>query len=82
MSGADLKKLNPELLRDFTPSNVAVYRLRLPAAPTRPLLAGLERIPAAKIPRYNSYRVRPGDTLSTIARRHGTSVRRIQRANG
>jgi len=79
--GADLKKLNPELLRDFTPSNVAVYRLRVPAAADEAALAGLERIPAAKIPRFNSYRVRPGDTLSTIASRHGTSVRRIQAAN-
>ncbi len=81
MSAADLKKLNPELLRDFTPSNATLYRLRVPAAADEAALAGLERIPAAKIPRYNSYRVRPGDTLSTIARRHGTSVRRIQAAN-
>jgi len=78
---AELKRLNPELLRDFTPSNLAVYRLRVPAAADEAALAGLERIPAAKIPRYNSYRVRSGDTLSTIARRHGTSVRRIQEAN-
>jgi membrane-bound lytic murein transglycosylase D len=81
MSGAELKKLNPELLRDFTPSNKAVYSLRVPATADEAALAGLERIPASRIPRYNSYRVRPGDTLSTIARRHGTSVRRIQAAN-
>lgn len=78
---AELKKLNPELLRDFTPSNVASYRLRLPGGADEALLEGLERIPADKIPRYNTYRVRSGDTLSTIARRHGTSVRRIQEAN-
>jgi membrane-bound lytic murein transglycosylase D len=81
MSSAELKKLNPELLRDFTPSNKAVYSLRVPATADEAALAGLERIPASRIPRYNSYRVRPGDTLSTIARRHGTSVRRIQAAN-
>ena len=81
MSSDELKKLNPELLRDFTPSNAAVYRLRVPVTVDEAALAGLERIPAAKIPRYNSYRVRPGDTLSTIARRHGTSVRRIQAVN-
>jgi membrane-bound lytic murein transglycosylase D len=81
MSSAELKKLNPELLRDFTPSNKAVYSLRVPATADEAALAGLERIPASRIPRYNSYRVRPGDTLSTIARRHGTSVRLIQAAN-
>lgn len=78
---AELKKLNPELLRDFTPSNAAVYSLRVPAAVDGALLADLERIPPERIPRYQSYRVRAGDTLSTIARRHGTSVRRIQEAN-
>ena len=78
---AELKRLNPELLRDFTPSNLSLYRLRVPAAADEAALADLERIPAARIPRYNSYRVRSGDTLSTIARRHGTSARRIQEAN-
>jgi membrane-bound lytic murein transglycosylase D len=82
MPYAELKKLNPELLRDFTPSTPATYPLRVPAAVDEAALAGLERIPAAKMPRYNSYRVRPGDTLSAIALRHGTSVRRLQEANG
>ena len=79
---AELKKLNPELLRDFTPSNASAYALRVPAAADEAVLAGLERIPAGKIPRYNAYCVRSGDTLSAIARRHGTSVGRIQSANG
>jgi len=79
---ADLKKLNPELLRDFTPSNVSEYRLRVPAAADETALAGLERIPPSKIPIYNTYRVRPGDSLYSIARRHGTSVSQIKRANG
>ena len=81
MTTAELKRLNPELLRDFTPSSVSEYRLRLPGSADETALAGLERIPAAKIPKYNLYRVRPGDTLSVIARRHGTTVRRIQETN-
>ena len=78
---ADLKRLNPELLRDFTPSSVSEYRLRVPETADEMALAGLERIPLSKIPKYNSYRVRPGDTLSVIARRHGTTVSRIKEAN-
>ena len=35
MSGADLKKLNPELLRDFTPSNKAVIPCACRRRPTR-----------------------------------------------
>ena len=80
--GADLKKLNPELLQDFTPSNLNEYRLRIPAATDEAVLAGLERIPLKQIPVFNSYRVRPGDSIYSIARRHATSVSQIKRANG
>jgi membrane-bound lytic murein transglycosylase D len=79
---AELKGLNPELLRDITPSNQNEYRLRVPAAADETVLAGLERIPPSKIPRYNSYRVRSGDSLYSIARRHATSVSQIKKANG
>ncbi len=78
---SDLKKLNPELLRDFTPSSVGEYQLRVPGTADEAALAGLERIPASRIPKYNSYRVRSGDTLSVIARRYGTTVSRIKEAN-
>ena len=46
---ADLKRLNPELLRDFTPSQVGEYALRVPDTVDEAALAGLERIPPAKI---------------------------------
>ena len=81
MPCGDLKKLNPELLRDFTPSHASEYRLRIPAAADEAALAGLERLPPSKIPKYNSYRVRSGDSLYSIARRHGTSVSQIRSAN-
>jgi len=79
---ADLKRLNPELLRDITPSNLSEYRLRIPAGADEALLAGLEKIPPDKIPKYNSYRVRSGDSIYSIATRHRTSVGSIKRANG
>ena len=81
-SSADLKRLNPELLRDMTPSNLNEYRLRIPAGADEALLANLERIPADKVPKYNSYRVRSGDSLYSIASRHRTSVGGIKRVNG
>jgi len=77
----ELKRLNPELLRDITPSNMSEYRLRIPAGADKELLAGLERIPANKIPKYNQYRVRSGDSLYSIALRHRTTVTAIKRAN-
>lgn len=79
---AELKGLNPELLQDITPSNLNEYRLRIPVGADEALLANLERIPPAKIPKYNSYRVRSGDSLYSISLRHRTSVNAIKRANG
>lgn len=77
----ELKRLNPELLHDFTPSHAGEYRLRIPGAADEAALAGLERLPPSKIPKFNSYRVRSGDSLYSIARRHGTSVGQIRSAN-
>lgn len=82
MPDAELKRLNPELLRDITPSNLAEYRLRIPAGADEALLAGLERIPPDKVPKYNFYRVRSGDSLYSISLRHRASVGAIKRANG
>jgi membrane-bound lytic murein transglycosylase D len=79
---AELKGLNPELLRDITPSNLREYRLRIPANADETALANLERIPPEKIPKYNYYRVRSGDSIYSIAVRHHTSVGGIKRGNG
>jgi membrane-bound lytic murein transglycosylase D len=79
---AELKRLNPELLRGMTPSNVSEYLLRVPAGADETLLAGLERIPADKVPKYDYYRVRSGDSLYAIALRHHTTVAAIKRVNG
>ncbi|MBN2399116.1 MAG: transglycosylase SLT domain-containing protein [Candidatus Aminicenantes bacterium] len=82
MTEAELKRLNPELLRGITPSHVREYRLRIPMSADEALLVGLERIPANKIPKYDYYRVRPGDSLYAISLRHRTTVGAIKRANG
>ena len=50
MSCDELKKLNPELLRDFTPSHAGEYRLRVPGAADEAALAGLERMPPTQDP--------------------------------
>jgi membrane-bound lytic murein transglycosylase D len=78
----ELKGLNPELLRDITPSNLSEYRLRVPASANETALANLERIPPEKIPKYNYYRVRSGDSIYSIATRHRTTVSGIKKVNG
>jgi len=78
----ELKALNPELRRNIVPGDG--YELRVPPDAGQRLIAGLETIPEYKaLPgsTFGYYRVRSGDTLSTIARRHRSSVASIMRAN-
>jgi membrane-bound lytic murein transglycosylase D len=78
-----LAVLNPELRRQATPRRA--YDLRVPAGTEESLLAQVGTLPEwtpPPEPRYATHRVRSGETLSTIARRYGTSVSAIVRANG
>ena len=76
-----LKELNPELRYKILPRDK--YPLKVPLNKGQELLAGLHEIPVSSVPRpaYVYHRVRSGETLSTIAQRYHTSVRRIARAN-
>ena len=83
---ADLKALNPELRVNIVPGDG--YELRVPVPTNELLIARLDSLPEYKKPAYQPsssslayYRVRPGDTLSTIAKRHRTSVNQIMKAN-
>lgn len=82
----ELKLLNPKYRTDFVP----VYSrsdtiLRVPVGMRDKAIASLESA-ASDLPRVvsvegDSYRIRKGDSLSTIAARHGTSVGTLQRIN-
>ncbi len=76
-----LTSLNPELRYNILPDED--YPLRIPAGKRGLLLSKLDGIPIASIPRkaFVYHRIRPGESLSTIARRYRTSVGRIARAN-
>lgn len=76
-----LRNLNPELRYKILPEGD--YDLKIPVQTTDRLLAAIDRIPVSALPQpaYRVHRVRNGETLSTIARKYRTSVRRIMRAN-
>lgn len=76
-----LKKLNPELRYQILPRER--YTLRVPPGKGELLLAKADKIPISYRPRpaYVKHRVRPGESLSSIAHRYRTSVRSIARAN-
>ncbi|HXV74960.1 MAG TPA: LysM peptidoglycan-binding domain-containing protein [Candidatus Polarisedimenticolaceae bacterium] len=76
-----LVELNPELRRGVTPDTTYALRVPLAAAPT--FQARLAELPVYTPPEdtYTIHRVRRGETLSTIARRHGSSINAIVQAN-
>jgi membrane-bound lytic murein transglycosylase D len=77
-----LKNLNPELLRDFTPPHAPTYELRVPAEVDSTVLQTLERIKTPKSAPNSLYRIRRGDTLSSIARRFRMPLTALKRLNG
>jgi len=76
-----LRELNPELRYRILPQDE--YPLRVPPGKSEVLLANLDNIPVTHPPQpaYVYHRIRPGESLSTIARRYRSSVRKIMRAN-
>ena len=76
-----LKELNPALRYNSTPDRS--YAFNVPKGLGKDLLAKLDTIPRERpsLPSYVTYRVRKGDTLSTIAGKYRTTVRSIMAAN-
>ncbi len=82
--GSDYKQmvvLNPELRYKITPEEP--YTLRVPTGRGDLLLSKIDTLPITSRPQpaYVYHRVRPGESLSVIARRYRTSVSKIKRAN-
>jgi membrane-bound lytic murein transglycosylase D len=76
-----LAMLNPELRNKSTPDGE--YILRVPAEYSDNVLASLDSISRYIPPEatYTNHYVRRGETVSVIARRYGTSISAIARAN-
>jgi membrane-bound lytic murein transglycosylase D len=76
-----LKNLNPELRYSLVPPDP--YPIRIPNGKKAILVASIDKIPVSSPPRneFVYHRVKKGDSLSTIARRYHTSVKKIMWAN-
>jgi membrane-bound lytic murein transglycosylase D len=81
ISEAELRQLNPHFLRDATPPGRQV-ELRLPPGRAAPFTTAFAAIPPERRLRIREHVVRPGETLSGIAARHGTTVAALQAENG
>jgi membrane-bound lytic murein transglycosylase D len=76
-----LKDLNPELRYALLPPEE--YKIRIPETKADTFLARLDKIKSSYTAptRYTYHKVRRGDTLSGIAKKYHTSLRRITSAN-
>jgi len=76
-----LAAANPALRRGVTPGKT--WELNVPAGAAPTFHARLAKMPEYVPPKdsYATHRVRNGETLSTIARRYGTSINKIVAAN-
>ncbi|MCX6567297.1 MAG: transglycosylase SLT domain-containing protein [Candidatus Aminicenantes bacterium] len=79
LEASELEFLNPELRYQSTPDTP--YDLRVPVGTGERLLAALPTLPKYVPPEYGMHKVKSGETLSTIARRYGTSVQNLQKMN-
>ena len=77
---SDLTSLNPELRQDLTPDRE--YPLRVPVGDGDKALQAIAAVPKYLPPEYDTYVVRPGDTLGAIAQRYGIAVQTIVQVNG
>ncbi|UCE02179.1 MAG: LysM peptidoglycan-binding domain-containing protein [Candidatus Latescibacterota bacterium] len=83
LAGASLDsiiELNPHLKRWATPPGDA-YEVKVPKGLGEITTAKLAKVPAEDRVAWRRHRVRRGESLSTIARRYGTSVTAIKQAN-
>ncbi|UCC43287.1 MAG: LysM peptidoglycan-binding domain-containing protein [Candidatus Zixiibacteriota bacterium] len=77
----ELKALNPELLRNYTPPNTKKYSLKIPLGAKDKFLAAYDDMPSPKETSWVKHRIRRGETVSTIAAKYGVSQYAVLEAN-
>ncbi len=78
---AELKRLNPELLRKYTPPDAKKYKLKIPVGTKEKFYAAYDRMPSPQETSWVRHTIRRGETVSTIAARYGVSQYAILEAN-
>ncbi|MDP2683142.1 MAG: transglycosylase SLT domain-containing protein [Deltaproteobacteria bacterium] len=70
----DIKELNPELLKWFTPPNYPEYEIKLPKEKAGVFQANFIVIPPQERLNFLVHTVKKGETLSLIAKKYGASI--------
>ena len=80
----ELRRLNPELLRDKIPPGDTDYMLKVPSGLSQRLAQVLDTLSAPSEPEvsWTRHKVKKGETVTRIASRYGVSVSAVLDANG
>ncbi len=77
----ELRDLNPELLRKYTPPNANKYALKIPVGTKAKFLLAYDSMPSPKETSWVRHKIRRGETVSSIAAKYGVSQYAIFEAN-
>lgn len=77
----EIKRLNPELLRRFTPPNYPNYLIKIPVGASGIYAENMSRVPASKKISFLMHKVKRGETVAKIASKYGTSKEPIMYLN-
>lgn len=77
----EIRRLNPELRRWFTPPDYPDYQIKIPEGRAEVFKKNMSRIPRPERLRFRTHRVRRGESLWVIARRYRTPIRAIMYLN-
>ncbi|MBE7415603.1 MAG: transglycosylase SLT domain-containing protein [Deltaproteobacteria bacterium] len=77
----EIRRLNPELLRWFTPPDYPGYQIKIPAGSAEVFMENMKKVPPAKRVSFVQHKIKRGDTLGRIAAKYGTEIKPIMHLN-
>ncbi|MBI5902684.1 MAG: LysM peptidoglycan-binding domain-containing protein, partial [Deltaproteobacteria bacterium] len=77
----EIKRLNPELLRRFTPPNYPDYEVKIPYGTKERFDDYMSKTPPSKTMSFVAHKVRRGESAYKIAKKYGASVEEVLYVN-
>ena len=81
VSVKELRRLNPELKRWFTPPKYPGYMLKVPEGTSAAFNENIKKVPARERLKFHTHRVRKGESLWGLSRLYNTPIKQIMYLN-
>ncbi len=73
----EIQRINPELLRWFTPPDYPGYEIKLPSGTREAFLENFSKVPLPERISFHMHKVKRADTISKIAKQYKTDTKAI-----